>query len=408
MNDRKYPSSPHFGSSKIVDAYEVEIDKLRAELEHEKQFRDQQLSSELKVLEARLDSKATSLIADGQNKLAALKAEVVALVTQKLQIIGAIGGLLGVMAFFGVPKYFELTLNSKIDSFEKNDAEILTSLTSDDSKYKDLITKASQQNTLVLASDYGEHDAYVEGILGRLEVLSSGLHRPQYIELPINNPLAAAAKLSFVIKYFPRGTVIAALYNPDGVDNTQIISWLKNGKVFVGTNNSLSTAFIQTLGGSDHAVRLEKVPEVGRFHDPTLWGISRIAPAAAAIASAPTALNPTDFGDTFQIPVEKTAPEDSNRATGWVIAADRLGNCVTSIAIAELKDRFGSTDKFSIQVGKEALKLPLIHNFADGAAHAAFGIDFDGVLNLAVKSGSFPDEHPECKEGALVTVAGEP
>ncbi len=400
MTENPLPASP----SRVVDAYQVELEKLRAELQHERELREQALNSELKLLEARLDARSSTVAADTQNKLVALKSDVSALVAQRLQIIGGIGAVLGLLAFFGIPKYFELTLDSKIQAFEKKDGEILVSLMNEDLKYKGLLNKASQQNTIVLASDYGEHDAYIEGIMGRLEAISSGLHRPQYIELPQNNPMAAAAKLSFIIKYFPKGTVVATLYNPDGLENTQLISWLRNGKVFIGTNNLFSSTFIRMLGGSDHAVRLERVPEASQFHDPTLWGISRIAPAAAAIASAVPTLNPADFGDPFEIAENKSAPEDTSIASGWVIGADRLGNCVTSLAIGDLKDRFGSFDKLALHIETELLTLPFIHNFADAPAHTAFAIDFDGVVNLAVKSGSFPEMHPECREGASIII----
>jgi S-adenosylmethionine hydrolase len=392
------------GLSGTIDVNRAEINQLRADFVHEKELRDQTLSSEIKVLEARLDAKLATLGADNQNKLATLKSDIVALVSQKLQIIGAVGAVLGVMAFFGIPKYFELSLNDKIASFESKDKEILSALSSDDTKFKNLVTKASARSTIVVASDYGERDAYIEGIIGRLESTSPGLHTPQYIELPPGNPLAAAAKLSFIIKYFPKGTVIAALYNPDGTDNTQIISWLKNGKIFIGTNNGFSIAFIQALGGSDHAVRLERVPEVGQLHDPTLWGISRIGPAAAALASSEEALNPTDFGDALDLSFANPTSDKPKTVSGWVIAADRLGNCLTSISIKDLKDRFGSVGNLSLRVGSEPLTLPFIRNFADVTAHTSFAIDFDGVLNLAVESGSFPNIHPECKEGASITV----
>jgi S-adenosylmethionine hydrolase len=399
-------------TERTVETLRLEMDRSFAELRtalalkaqelaNDLKLKGGELSNDLKLVESKVDAKMTTLDA----KIANLRGEISDSISAKLRILSVAGTVLALAVFFGAPEYFKMSLQSKVAGYDKDVKTLTTQLDEKSQSFQAIIERASRQHTIVLASDYRETDAYPQAIFGRIAAAAPELPRPVYVQLPLNNQAAAAAKLTFLLKYFPQGTVIAAVYNPDGFESKQFVSWLKTGQIFIGNHNEFAASVVRAAGGSVQTAWLERLPDSTTFGDSPLWGLSRIAPAAAILASPRSKeIKGADFGGVFSDQSTATATNPAGGISGWVINVDGYGNCLTSIAIADLKHRFGDQfDHLNLKVGSETVAVSYFRNFADAQPGTAFAIDFDGFMNLAVKTGSFADLHPACKEGAAVT-----
>ncbi len=237
---------------------------------------------------------------------------------------------------------------------------------------------------ITLTTDFGLTDHYVGVMKG---VIATIAPEARVIDLCHEVPAYGVGQAAFTIaqsyRYFPPGTVHVVVVDP-GVGSTRKALLVEaGGQCFVAPDNGvLSQVFEKEhyRAWSVDAERFALKPTSNTFHGRDLF-----APVAAHAASGRTS---EDFGEPVEraVRLPPTAPEEIAAGVwrGRVLAIDRFGNIVTSLA-ADMAEADG---RFRLRVGK-------IEAVAGAAAYeeAARGEAFviagsSGYLELSLREDS--------------------
>ncbi|MGB1274680.1 MAG: SAM hydrolase/SAM-dependent halogenase family protein [Nannocystaceae bacterium] len=153
-------------------------------------------------------------------------------------------------------------------------------------------------------------------------------------EIVVHWPAEAAFWLKHAYRFFPEGTVHAAVVDPGVGTERDLIAGLYQGHAFIAPDNGqLAPILGSAKAEAVHRIDLAGLAAFG-IHNPsaTFHGRDIIAPLAAGLASG--ALSVRDLGPATREIVPSWVEEpvaSSTRVTGVVITVDNFGNLFTNI-----------------------------------------------------------------------------
>jgi S-adenosylmethionine hydrolase len=239
---------------------------------------------------------------------------------------------------------------------------------------------------ITLLTDFGVADAFV----GIMKGVILGINpSAQLVDLthavPPQQIVPAALVLRSAVRFFPAGTVHAAVVDP-GVGSARRPIVIETEHAFlVGPDNGVLSLAVAALGGG-----AARVIENGAFvHQPvsqTFHGRDIFAPAAAHLSCGVEAevLGPRiDRIIELALPPVQQAPSGLR---GEVIYTDHFGNLLTNIDAAALA-RFPA-QRVSVSIGGEPVAGPLNAYAAVPAGTALAIVGSWEMLEIAVRDGS--------------------
>jgi S-adenosylmethionine hydrolase len=231
---------------------------------------------------------------------------------------------------------------------------------------------------IALLTDFGQGDAYV----GVLHGVIAGIAPHTRVidishEVPPQDIRAGAFLLRTSYRFFPAGTIFAAVVDP-GVGTARAIVTVRAGEyTFAGPDNGLLRWAVEDAGPLHAAVRVEerryRLPRVSR----TFHGRDVIAPAVAHLSlgvplSALGPPAPPLAGDPFPRLVA-TGPQ----LRGEVLYVDRFGNAITNLP------------PLPGEVHLKGREMRRVHAYAEGRPGEAVALEGSaGYLEIAVNGGS--------------------
>jgi S-adenosylmethionine hydrolase len=309
-------------------------------------------------------------------------------------LVGFITALIGMAGLLGIPKYFAFRMLKERQTEFGTIKDLEAKLRTNAQMFDLVLSNASRHAKIVLAADYSEHDPYVLAMLGKVYEVAPDITTPVYVELPPVSSGAAAAKLQFIARSFPSNSVIAALYNPGAQAKDVFVSKLASGMILLAYYNDFADAFVQLQGGCTEAHWLRSIPGVQAHADISLRGLAWLAPAAAKLAMR-SIKDPdlNDFGPSFAyVPKRNYFLSSNNQLIGWILFVDRHGNCLTSLRSVDILTMTeGGNQPLTLTCGKK-LRLNYYEHFSSATNGELFAMNFEGLINLIKKNGSFSNE----------------
>lgn len=179
---------------------------------------------------------------------------------------------------------------------------------------------------VVLLTDFGLRDPFVGVMKG---VLLSRAPQARLVDLchdlPPQDVAAAALALRSSVRFFPDGSLFVVVVDP-GVGSRRRVLWARSRRHrFLAPDNGV----LSWLAGDDALLERRTVENGRLFLSPvsaTFHGRDIFAPVAAALSRG---LAPARLGPRVADAVSLPWPSD-----GRIIAFDRFGNAVTSLASA--------------------------------------------------------------------------
>jgi S-adenosyl-L-methionine hydrolase (adenosine-forming) len=248
-------------------------------------------------------------------------------------------------------------------------------------------TPWSPSGVIALLTDFGLEDPYV----GQMHaVLAAHAPSARVIDLshgvPPQDVEVGAFQLARSAEYFPHGSVLVAVVDPEVGSARRILVATAGGRAFLAPDNGLLPA---ALGESARYVELD----VERFSLPgrsaTFHGRDVFAPAAARIASG---TDPLACGRALATPpralVARSASRVSDsRVEARVLFADRYGNLVLDATPADLA---GSPERWRAEV--KTRSIAFAGTYADvPPGELLLLVDSFGALEIARRDGSARD-----------------
>ena len=188
---------------------------------------------------------------------------------------------------------------------------------------------------ITLTTDFGARDPFVGVMKGVILGICPDARLVDLThEIAPQDVRGAQLALESAVGFFPPGTIHLAVVDPGVGSARRPLALEAGGQRFVGPDNGLFTFALSDPGWT--AVTLEarryRLPEVSR----TFHGRDVFAPAAAHLARG-VAL--ADLGPPARDLARQPLPVARSEGTsllGEVLAADRFGNLITSITVAQL------------------------------------------------------------------------
>lgn len=243
---------------------------------------------------------------------------------------------------------------------------------------------------VTLLTDFGTTDHYVGVMKGVILGRSPGATLVDIThQVPPQDVAAGAFVLRSAYPAFPPGTVHLAVVDPGVGSARRPIAVAAGGQLFVGPDNGLFT----------HVYRREPGARVFHLADPrfflhpvsnTFHGRDIFAPVAGALShgTRPEELGP-EVADAVHLPLPLPPTAPPGGVAGSILHIDRFGNCVTTLARAEVPHGL-LEGGFQLRVGGHEIRA-LRRFFAaegeeDGEAFALWGSS--ELLEIAVNGGS--------------------
>ena len=250
---------------------------------------------------------------------------------------------------------------------------------------------------VALLTDFGHRDCYVGVMKG---VILSICPKARLVdlchEIPPQDLASASRALIANARYFPEGTIFAAVVDPGVGTARAAVAARAGGRFYLAPDNGL-------LGHLevDRAVRIENKDLILQPASRTFHGRDVFAPAAAHLARG---VKLDDLGP--RVGKLKTLDLPEPRRTragrvGEVVAVDRFGNLITNIPAAL------AAEGAAVRLGRRWIGrvVPTYASVKPGAFAALVGSS--GVLEIAVRNGDARST-TGAAVGAPVLVTGEP
>jgi hypothetical protein len=245
------------------------------------------------------------------------------------------------------------------------------------------MTKPS--GVIALLTDFGLRDHYV-GVMKGVILSVNPYARIIDIshEIGSQDILDAYFLLSNTYKYFPKGTIFAAVVDPGVGGDRAIIAVQTDRFVFLAPDNGL-LGFLEKEGRIERAVRVQEPRYFLQPVSNTFHGRDIFAPVAGhlSLGIEIAHLGPdVERIQKIQAPSPKVTKEGV--IVGEVVSVDRFGNLVTNIP----GDRLTGADHVEVRIGKTT-----IHDLSKSYAFARKGqllavVGSTGNLEISVNRGS--------------------
>lgn len=235
---------------------------------------------------------------------------------------------------------------------------------------------------ITLTTDFGVRDPFVGVMKGVILGICPDARLVDLThEIEPQDILGAQLALESAVAFFPPGTIHLAVVDPGVGSARRPLALETGGQRFVGPDNGLFTFALAGPGWT--AVTLEvaryRLPEVSR----TFHGRDVFAPAAAHLACGVTL---AELGPPARDLVRQPLPvarREGSSLLGEVLAADRFGNLITSITVAQLAGR----PRVTVEVAGRSLGPPR-GTYAEGERDEAAPIlGSQGRLEIFVRDG---------------------
>jgi hypothetical protein len=260
---------------------------------------------------------------------------------------------------------------------------------------------------VALLTDFGLLDHYAGAMKGAiLSACADATIVDITHEVPAHDVAAGALALEAAYRFFPDGTVFAAVVDPGVGSERRPIAARAGRWVFVGPDNGLFTYVLE----ADPEARVRLIANAGLVRLPTsavFHGRDVFGPVAGRLAGG-FALD--EVGPAVTDPVRLEPPRKTRTEEGWsgaVLHVDRFGNLTTNLLETDLAALAqGSLDALEVQLGSEV--LPLVRSYSDIAPGRPCAlVGSSGRLEIAVRLGR-AEALPGAGEGARVLVRRRP
>jgi hypothetical protein len=260
---------------------------------------------------------------------------------------------------------------------------------------------------VALLTDFGRLDHYAGAMKGAiLSACPEATIVDVTHEVPAHDVAAGALALEAAYRYFPAGTVFAAVVDPGVGSERRPIAARAGRWLFVGPDNGLFTHVLEADRSARVRLianpRLMRVPPSAVFHGRDIFG-----PVAGHLAGG-VALD--EVGPAVSDPVRLEHPSRTRTEDGWtgaVVHVDRFGNLTTNLLESDLAALGeGRLDALEVRLGSEI--LPLVRSYSDVAPGRPCAlVGSSGRLEIAVRLGRAA-ALPGAGEGARVVVRRRP
>ncbi len=260
---------------------------------------------------------------------------------------------------------------------------------------------------VALLTDFGLLDHYVGAMKGAiLSACPEATIVDITHEVPAHDVAAGALALEAAYRYFPDGTVFAAVVDPGVGSERRPIAARAGSWLFVGPDNGLFTYVLE----ADPSAHVRMIANPGLLRVPTspvFHGRDVFGPVAGRLAGG-FALD--EVGPAVTDPVRLEQPPRTRTEDGWsgaVVHVDRFGNLTTNLREADLAALAeGSREALEVRFGP--LVLPLVRSYSDIAPGRPCAlVGSSGRLEIAVRLGQAA-ALPGAGEGAQVLVRRRP
>ena len=243
---------------------------------------------------------------------------------------------------------------------------------------------------ITLLTDFGESDAYVGAMRGKILSLSRDL---VIADISHNIPQGDIAATAFVLSQaafcYPPGTVHCTVVDP-GVGSRRAGLVVEAGEhFFVGPDNGI---FTSVFGVDPLVYRIEKFQARGRH---TFHGRDLFAPVAARVASG---MDPHDVGPNHDNYVKlswNTPVQRKDMIQGEVIHIDGFGNLITNIEEKDLEFLGvfpNESHLLNVEIAGRGVQ-GLCRTFSDKSPNTlVVYIGSAGKLEMAVRDGDAAEE----------------
>jgi S-adenosyl-L-methionine hydrolase (adenosine-forming) len=259
--------------------------------------------------------------------------------------------------------------------------------------------------TVAILTDFGYEDAYVAIMKGVMIAYSPHIRTVDVTHLvPPQSVLAAAAVLHSALPYFPMGTVFLCVVDPGvGSARRELIA-TANGRHIVAPDNGL-VSMVARMVPSVACSRasgpvLSEIARARPPHSHTFDGRDLFAPLAARIAArgvgavtgAP--VEPVLLSDVWPelqnaLVAEGSAPSEPVLC-GTVMHVDHFGNCITTIHVSDLGERYEPVDAVLPRSQERIASLSTTFSDVDPGTPLAYW-GSSGLLEIAVNQASAAD-----------------
>lgn len=240
---------------------------------------------------------------------------------------------------------------------------------------------------IALLTDFGRRDHYVGAMKGAiLSTCPEATLVDVTHEVPAHDVAAGALALDAAYRYFPPGTVFAAVVDPGVGSERRPIAVGAGRWLFVGPDNGLFTFVLE----AHPSARVHLLANPLLFREPlspVFHGRDLFGPAAGRLARG---LPLEEVGPAVADPLRLDLPPKTRTDDGWegaVLQADRFGNLTTNLLESELAALAGrNPEGIEVRLGAEV--LPLVRSYSDvevGRPCALVGSS--GRLEIAVRRG---------------------
>ena len=235
---------------------------------------------------------------------------------------------------------------------------------------------------ITLTTDFGVRDPFV----GVMKGVILGIYPDARLvdlthEIDPQDVQGAQLALEGAVGFFPPGTIHLAVVDPGVGSARRPLALESRGQRFVGPDNGLFTFALADPGWT--AVTLEvsryRLPEVSR----TFHGRDVFAPAASHLARG---VGLAELGPPASDLVRRPLPvarREGASLLGEVLAADRYGNLITSITLAQL----AGAPRVVVEVAGRSLGAPRAAYSEGQRDRAAPILGSQGRLEIFVRDG---------------------
>ncbi len=239
---------------------------------------------------------------------------------------------------------------------------------------------------ITLYTDFGQSDPYVAIMKGVILSINPGA---KIVDVTHQIPAGSIQEGGLIIKesytYFPPGTVHVGVIDPDVGGKRRPIAMFADNYLFVGPDNGLFSAIIESQGFAAVIHLKEKkywMPDIS----PTFHGRDIFAPVAAHLSLG---VNPSLMGEKIDNPTTLAYPsprKNNSDIVGEIIRVDHFGNLITNINREHLSPFLASKDLI-IKVGGLTLKKisTTYNDVPDGQPLALIGSS--NLLEIAINMG---------------------
>ncbi len=260
---------------------------------------------------------------------------------------------------------------------------------------------------VALLTDFGLVDHYVGAMKGAiLSACPEATIVDVTHEVPAHDVAAGALALDAAYRFFPAGTVFAAVVDPGVGSERRAIAARAASWLFVGPDNGLFTYVLE----SDPSARVHRIANPGLVRVPTspvFHGRDVFGPVAGRLAGG---LALDEVGPVVTDPIRLEPPPTARTEEGWsgaVVHVDRFGNLTTNLRERDLAALgTGRLDALEVHLGPAV--LPLVRSYSDVAPGRPCAlVGSSGRLEIAVRLGRAA-ALPGAREGARVLVRLRP